>query len=228
MSHVISAGTITGPHHRIRNEENQDFYHSISEKGVTVIAVADGAGSLELSHVGAQLAATTVVGETIDCYFDGNEPEDAVRCGIEKTRDMLLERDDRDLIGCTLSVAIITEKGWAVGVVGDSFAVVSFEDDTHEMIQAVSDSEFVNITKLVTSRDHDPIFRSGPEQPIGLSVATDGLLHASLQDGVPLQGFWTPIVKRAAEENLDVEELLAHMHYRDKITDDTTLVIAAK
>lgn len=228
MSHIISAGTITGPHHRIRNEENQDYYHSISENGVTVITVADGAGSLELSHIGAKLAATTAAAETIDCYFDGNEPEDAIRCGIEKTRDMLMERPDKALIGCTLAVAIITEKGWAVGVVGDSFGVVSFDDDTHEIIQPASNSEFVNITKLLTSRDHDPIFRSGPEQPLALSVASDGLLQASLQDGVPLQGFWTPIVKRAAEENLDVEEFFAHMHFHDKITDDTTLVIAAK
>jgi hypothetical protein len=49
MSHIISAGSITGPHHVKNNEENQDHHYSITENGVTVIAVADGAGSLSLS-----------------------------------------------------------------------------------------------------------------------------------------------------------------------------------
>lgn len=227
MSHIISAGSINGPHHRIRNEENQDYFYHITENGITVIAVADGAGSLSQSHIGAKLASTTAVCETIDAILDGNNLESAVQIGVDRARDTLLDRDDRKQIGCTLAVAVISDQGWAAGVVGDAFAVISLADDSHQIIQPTSDSEFANITKLLTSKDYSPMYRSGTESALAVSAASDGLLQASLKDGKPLAGFWTPIVKRASEEAFNVSSFLEHMDANEKISDDTTLVVAA-
>lgn len=227
MTHNISAGSITGPRHKTRNEENQDYFYHITENGVTVIAVADGDGSLSMSHIGAQLAATTAAGETIDAVFDGNDLEDSVRTGIAKARDALLERDDHNLTGCTLAVAVISDNGWAAGVVGDAFAVISFADDSHELIQPECDSEIFNISGLLTSANCLPIYRSGADSVLAVSAASDGLIPVSIQDGKPLQGFWTPIVNRTADDDLDVSAFLDHMNSNDKISDDTTLVIAS-
>lgn len=227
MTHNISAGSIVGPHHKNRNEENQDYFYHITENGITVIAVADGAGSLSMSHIGAQLSATTAAGETIDSVFDGNSLEDSVKIGIARARDVLLERDDHHLTGCTLAVAIISDQGWAAGVVGDAFAVISFADDTHEIVQPKCESEFVNITKLLTSKTCNPVYRSGTDSVLAVSAASDGLIPVSLQDGKPLQGFWTPIVNRTADEDFNVNAFLEHMNLKDKISDDTTLIVAS-
>lgn len=227
MTHNISAGSITGPTHRTRKEENQDYFYHITENGVTVIAVADGAGSLSMSHIGSQLAATTAAGETIDSIFDGNSLEESVEIGIAKARDALLERDDHHLTGCTLAVAVISDAGWAAGVVGDAFAVISFADDSHELVQPECESEFVNITELLTSSKCKPVYRSGTEPVLAVSAASDGLIPVSIQDGKPLQGFWTPIVNRTSDADLNIPAFLEHMDSNDKISDDTTLVIAS-
>lgn len=226
MTHNISAGSITGPQ-RTRNDENQDYFYHITENGITVIAVADGAGSLSMSHIGAQLAATTAAGETIDSVFDGNSLEDAVKTGVTKARDVLLERDDHNLTGCTLAVAVISDHGWAAGVVGDAFAVISFADDTHELIQPDCESEPASIEELLTSANCLPVYRSGTDSVLAVSAASDGLIPVSLVDGKPAQGFWTPIVNRTAEDDLNVRSFLEHMNANDKISDDTTLVIAS-
>jgi serine/threonine protein phosphatase PrpC len=55
---TVSAGTITGPHHRRRGEANQDaveVWHD-DEQGWALVAVADGAGSLPRSGEGAARA----------------------------------------------------------------------------------------------------------------------------------------------------------------------------
>jgi hypothetical protein len=227
MTHNISAGSIAGPNRITRNEENQDYFYHITENGVTVIAVADGAGSLSMSHIGAQLAATTAAGETIDSVFDGNSLEDSVRTGIARARDVLLERDDHNLTGCTLAVAVIADHGWAAGVVGDAFAVVSFADDSHELVQPDCDSEHIHAATLLTSKTCEPVYRSGTDSVLAVSAASDGLIPLSLEDGKPLQGFWTPIVNRTSDEDLNVTAFLEHINSNDKINDDTTLVIAS-
>lgn len=227
MTHNISAGSIVGPTHKSRNEENQDYFYHITENGVTVIAVADGAGSLSMSHIGAQLAATTAAGETIDSVFDGNSLEDSVKIGVAKARDALLERDDHKLTGCTLAVAVISDHGWAAGVVGDAFAVISFADDSHELVQPDCEAEYVNITELLTSENCAPVYRSGTDSVLAVSAATDGLISVALQDGKPHQGFWTPIITRVSDDDLNVNAFLEHMEINEKITDDTTLVIAS-
>lgn len=226
MTHNISAGSIKGPH-RTQTDENQDYFYHITENGVTVIAVAAGSGSLSMSHIGAQLAATTAAGETIDSVFDGNSLEDSIRTGVAKARDVLLERDDHNLTGCTLAVAVISDHGWAAGVVGDAFAVVSFADDTHELIHPDCESESVSIEELLTSANCLPVYRSGTDSVLAVSAASDGLIPVSLSDGKPVQGFWTPIVNRTTEDDLDVRSFLEHMNANEKISDDTTLVIAS-
>ena len=45
---TVNAGTVTGPHNKVNNKNNQDSYASLQENGHTVVAVADGAGSLRL------------------------------------------------------------------------------------------------------------------------------------------------------------------------------------
>lgn len=228
MSITVNAGTIVGPHHLKRGEENQDAFVYLTENGYGVIAVADGAGSLPLSHIGAHIASSTAANEAMDALNSHCSAEEAVQKGIELAREALLNRDDVDKIGCTLAVGVITDEGWATGVVGDAFAVVSYDVDSHDLVQPEAISEYANVTKLLTSKDYNPLYVSGDEEIIALTVSSDGLEDTSLKDNFPSAGFWNPVISRALEGKMDVQAFLYYMNDNEKIYDDTTLVIATR
>lgn len=225
----VSAGTVVGPYHLRQGVENQDAYWFLEEGGYTVVAVADGAGSLPKSEIGAQLAAVTAVNETIDCLQDGASFEQAIGSGIDGARAVLLARSDVEEIGCTLAVAAMSVNGgWGAGVVGDAFSIISLEVDNHRLVQPDNDAEFANFTKLLTSRDPDPFIVAGSESVVAVAVSSDGLTNVSMIDGEPSGKFWSPIVSRALKDNMDIQSFLYYMDDNEKIYDDTTLVIATK
>ena len=226
---AVSAGTIIGPYHVRQGVENQDAYYFLEEGEFTVIAVADGAGSLPKSAIGAQLASATAVNETIDALQDGRSFQQAIALGIEKARVLLLSREDSHQIGCTLAVAAMSNTGgWGAGVVGDAFALISTNIDEHSVIQPKSSAEFANVTKLLTSRDYDPLIESGTEEIVAIVASSDGLTNTSMVNGKASQKFWSPIIARAIDDNMDVQAFLYYMNDNERIYDDTTLVIATK
>lgn len=226
---AVSAGTIIGPYHVRQGIENQDAYWFLEEGNFTVIAVADGAGSLPKSAIGAQLASATAVNETMDALQGGVNFHQAVSLGIERARGVLLSREDVSEIGCTLAVAAMSIKGgWGAGVVGDAFALISKSIDEHSIIQPKSSAEFANVTKLLTSRDYDPLIESGTDEIVAIVASSDGLTNTSMVDGKASQKFWSPIINRAINDNMDVQAFLYYMNDNERIYDDTTLVIATK
>lgn len=228
-SMTINAGTIAGPHHKNLGEENQDALYSLQENGYTIIACADGAGSLENSGVGASMAAATAVEEAMDSLITGNGIDEALHRGVEMARDAIMAREDYAIMGCTLSLAVNTPNGWGVALVGDAFAVVSQSVDDHLLIHREPDSEYANITKLITSNDYDPMYVYGEGPVAAISVSSDGLTNLSVNIGErqASENFWTPIVQRALNGNMDVQSFLEYMEQKEKLYDDTTLVIAS-
>lgn len=227
MFNVIS-GTISGPY-KDADRQNQDACDFLQESDFTVIAVADGAGSLKNSHVGSRLAASASVDEAMSALGEGVSVEEALHRGVNMARSCLHSREDKDEIGCTLVVGIICEKNdhWGLGLVGDSFAVVS-EEGKHRLVERESDSEFINHTKLLTSANHDPYYVLGEGRIDAMVVATDGLHHASVRQSKAVESFWTPLLSMSSQGSMDLDEFLAYMNDKEKIDDDTTVVIATR
>lgn len=223
----VSSGSLIGPHHGKSGQQNQDAFGFLEKDGLLIIAAADGAGSLELSHVGAQLAIDVVIEEAFACSRD-HGLDLIVELAIESARTVLMNHPDKDLIGCTLAVVGIVEDEWAVGVAGDAFAIIQAEDGTHELFENPPAGEYANITQLLTSDEINILIENSRNPIKAAAVSTDGLEHASLKNGEPFSGFWTPVFNWAAEEKLDVPSLLEHMNTQDKIDDDTTLVVATR
>lgn len=221
-------GTISGPY-KDADRQNQDACDFLQESDFTVIAVADGAGSLRNSHVGARLATSAAVDEAMNALMEGVSVEESLNRAISAARSCLHSREDRDEIGCTLVVGVICERNdhWGLGLVGDSFAVVS-EDGKHTLIERESDSEFVNHTKLLTSSNHDPYYVLGEGRIDAMVVATDGLHHASVRQSEAVESFWTPLLSMASQGSVDLDEFLAYMNDKEKIDDDTTVVITTR
>lgn len=223
----IFAGTITGPYHEQRGEENQDAYWFLRERGFTVLAVADGAGSLPRSGSGAEIAVNTAVNECMDDLLGGESFEEAVRSGIECARTSLTIRDDAREIGCTLAlVAYHEDGGWAAGTIGDSFVVISLDENTHSLVTSPKPTEFSNVTHLLTTSNVSPTIEHGDGSPVMFSVASDGFWGASTKAGAPSGVFWNKIVEYVSfKEDFSVDSLLEFMNQDGRIEDDTTLLI---
>ena len=226
----VAAGTIVGPHHRKNNEENQDALFYQQEDDFTVIAAADGAGSLKNSKFGAELVSYISVEETLNSLLNEESTiEQALRNGVERAKDDLMAQNNWETMGCTLSLAVHSPDGWGVALVGDAFAVVSKSVTEHELIHREPDSEYANITKLITSKNYDPLYVFGDEKICAVSVASDGLtnLSVNISEHTASPNFWTPLIRRASENEMNVEAFLEYLNKNEKLYDDTTLVIAS-
>lgn len=224
----INFGTINGPYHD-GEEDNQDAYYFLQENGYSVIAVADGAGSLKNSKVGANIAVTTAVNEIMDSLSCGDIMEGAVRKGVESAREALLQRDDYKDLGCTLAVAALADDEYSIGIVGDAFAVVSLSDKDHIFYQPESDAEYANVTELLTSKKYTPLYYSSSDDiPAAITVSSDGLLNSTISKNEPTSGFWNPVISRCLDDSMDIQSFLYYMQDNEKIVDDTTLVVASR
>lgn len=227
-STIINAGTIVGPHHRRNNEENQDSLYYRQESEYTVIAAADGAGSLKNSKMGADLASYISVEETLRSLLENESIDQSLQNGVQKAREELLNHKNSKTMGCTLALAVHSPDGWGVALVGDAFAIVSESFTEHRLIHRKPDSEYTNITKLLTSDNYDPLYITDEDEIVALSVATDGLtnLSVNIAENLASPNFWTPLITRASENTMNVEAFLKHLDTNEKLYDDTTLVIA--
>lgn len=224
----VTSGTLAAPHHRADKKPNQDAAMFRQFDGVTVIAVADGAGSLPLSHIGSHLAVEEVTNFFNADFNDETELKENIKAIIEDARSVLRNHPESDKIGCTLAVAVITDTMWAIGIVGDAFVVIQHENNELELFHTPPAGEFTNITKLLTSKlkKKDTLLASGAMPIKNIAVTSDGLEYSSLSSGKPLAGFWNTVFGWASNSVLNVSQLLSHMDKQEKIEDDTTLVVA--
>jgi hypothetical protein len=235
MGWYVAAGTITGPHHSRRSEPNQDAHAWLVLPGdLAVLAVADGAGSLPRSGDGARRAvriATDTAATALNALtagVDGAQLAEHAAAALTAAAADLVADPDSAALGCTLVVAIVSPAAWAVALVGDSFAVLTLPDGTHQLIRPPAAGEYVNITQLLTSRDAEILCAHGDEPLAAVTAATDGLAHPALVGDAAHPGFFTPLVRRAGDADLNVTSLLEHMHCAQRLDDDTTVVVAAR
>ena len=75
----ISGTAVQGLRHIDKNTPCQDKIFSLRKNGITAIALADGAGSAELSHYGAEITVKTICEKLCD-EFDKmiNNPDAAI------------------------------------------------------------------------------------------------------------------------------------------------------
>lgn len=223
MTFRVYGDSMMGPYHEKKSTPNQDAYTYKKDSDKIALAVADGAGSLKRSHVGSRVAVETSVDKMM-CHDD--PPENRVRYAIEASRNEIFNHSKPQELGCTLAIATIAPDGWSVGVVGDAFAIIHY-DDHHELVTSEKISEYANITKLLTSDDWSPTIVSGRQDIRGISLSSDGLVNVALKNDLPFDGFWNTIIAKAEDESLDVNDLLQWIEDQGRIDDDTTLLVVA-
>lgn len=223
---VYEAGLV-GPHHVKTGNPSQDFVGHWQSGDTVVVVAADGAGSLALSAEGAFIATNTALDALSAALRPSVSPnEDMVRAALQAAREAVLAEDKSEFMGCTLAIALTHNNEWFAGVVGDAFVVVQDDEGLH-FVQEKSDSEYANITKLITSKTFNPVIVSGFDAD-ALVASSDGLQHGTVEKKVPTSGFWVPVLNGLRSGSLTLEDVLQHMESRQLIDDDTTLAVAVR
>ena len=221
----VQGGTIAAG----EKHENKNSYAFLQENGYTAISVSDPGENN--SAVGSSISAATSVEEALDSLISGLTVEESLRRSFNIARDILLNRDDVEDLGCSLSLALITPHSWGVGIIGDSFAVVSQSVDEHSLICA-EESSGVR-TALLTDEIFTPFFDVQESDPIAVSVGTRGLMKtATPKNGDNthklLESFWNSVINQSVSGDLDVERFLECVKDEGRLSQDTSLIIASK
>lgn len=150
---------VQGNGHFANNIPCQDKVASLRKNGVSVIALADGAGSAKLSHYGAE-KVTQFVCEKLCSNFDYMFADD--RDGLNAKTDLLFdinymleklaEGHDcsvRDFSSTLLSVAIRDEDVLAIHL-GDGI-IGCLKNDELKVISKPDNGEYANLTVFTTS-----------------------------------------------------------------------------
>lgn len=222
----ISSASVAGPYHVRNGDVNQDSMGSRAFGDSLAIVAADGAGSLDLSHIGSALAVETTLNSLAEA--DPTLPiADRLERAVMAAREALWRHPEKARIGCTLAVVLLTPNGHGAAVVGDAFAVLRDADGCLELVGSPPDGEYANQTKFLTSSDVEVQLVSGVGKLSGAAVSTDGLEYVAIQGGVAFPGFWDAIFRWGSTPGgFDVLQIFRRMEEDGRLEDDATLVVA--
>ena len=224
---LFTSGSHYGPQHH--PDDNQDNFALRISEDYIIVCVADGAGSLENSAKGADIAVNSAADYADDAYEFTENLEKLVLDSLQTARDRILSIEDYKTMGCTVALGIFSKEKWSVGIIGDAFAVVHHLDGFHELVTTKRSSEFANETTFITSRNYSPIVVSGNEEIVGLSVCSDGMIpHAVVSASeMAFSDFWNSILNRLTKnKNFPANDFLEYLFSNDKLEDDTTFITA--
>lgn len=219
------AASIPGAGHVRRGLPCQDA-HRVEElpRGGMVVAVADGLGSAPCAEQGAHLAVDTAVTALRAALETGQPKQGAawrqvVRQAFTEARATLAAcaaAEARPLAdyATTLLVAVVTNKGVAVGQVGDGAVVARLAPGRLVTLSKPQRGEFANETQPLTHADAVPVvtYVCQPGHVQALALFTDGVQQLCLDaaDYTPYAPFFGPLFtqicqplnRRAAEAAL--------------------------
>lgn len=219
------AASVPGAGHVRRGLPCQDA-HRVEElpRGGMVVAVADGLGSAPCAEQGAQRAVDAAVTSLRAALGAGQPKQGAVWRQVVRqaftdaraTLVALAEEAARPLAdyATTLLVAAVTNKGVAVGQVGDGAVVAYLAPGRLVTLSKPQRGEFANETQPLTHADAVPAvtYVCQPGHVQALAIFTDGVQPLCLDaaDDTPYAPFFAPLFtqicqplnRRAAEAAL--------------------------
>jgi len=214
---------------------------------VLVAACADGAGSAELSDVGAKIAVDSFLESATGFMMqDGadvahiDEPT-LIGWAKEAHRQIEAEAEARQIIprqfACTLLAAVVGSRAAAFAHIGDGVIVFDVAEG-YEFAFWPDSGEYANMTRFLTDPDYDIHLRTEclPRALGEIALLTDGLQSLALNyaEGRVHAKFFRPMFQAlcsaphgdALHESL--VSFLESKRVNDRTDDDKTLLLAAR
>lgn len=244
-----------GESHKLRNIPCQDyskskrFYSAKHQKTFVISGIADGVGSCDHSHIGAEVAVKSVITGIEDGLEKISDLKDeSVLRVLEDSFIFASSRveEKADKLGIsiiqfdsTLTVAVYSGHRLWYGHVGDDGIVAVFEDGSYEMITSRHKGDEANSVCPLRYKDMWE-FGTAKKGVISFAMMTDGLLDYCVGGEAMgnrvyfpfLQpGLMTPMTnnKVVNEERQDWDDYLSGKNrvpnfLREEVTDDITIV----
>jgi len=236
----VLGASVTGTLHAEHQRRCEDAHGWSIGDELTVIAVADGAGSRPgTSALGSHMAVATALSrghEQADSHALATDAE-AVACLIvEKVVEALAQEAEAQglelgRLATTLCVALLDDDHVTVAQVGDGVAVIEHEDGRIETVAHADRFEYANEVVFVTAADaleHLKVFAASGVRSVALS--TDGLRYKILDDlhaGAPFEPFFRDSFYYARSDVGTSAGIAAFLReVEDQTGDDKTLVLA--
>lgn len=244
----VAAASVRGAGHARADQVCQDAHaFTLLSNGVLVAAVADGAGSANLSEVGSALAAETAVAaittaQTLPSVTDlegwNTLLTDALRLAQIRLETEAEQRAvDPNALATTLLLAVATPEATAVLQVGDGAIVVGDADGSARALTFPLHGEYANTTVFLTSPDALETAQFGLHPAATyLALFSDGLQRIALDmaTGTPFAPFFLPLFRFVANEpeavaaQTQLTSFLSSPRVQERSDDDITLLLAAR
>jgi len=245
----FAAGRATGSSHEKTGKPCQDRYACavLALEDALVAVVADGAGTAEHSHIGAEIAVTTLsdMGQ-LGVRAGRKDYREILREGAIVARQRLIESaGDRKLtprdLACTLLAVLVTPFGGAALQIGDGVIVLGTAASEWRWAIWPQNGEYANATFFLS--DERALAQAEivdiPDDVQDVALMSDGMeplaLHfASRRAHAPFfRTVFAPLHAHAAEGESPelsqaVTQLLGSPAVRARTDDDTTLVLATR
>jgi hypothetical protein len=245
----VLGASVQGTSHQKNDRPCQDAHaYRVTEQGVLIIAVADGAGSAEQSHAGATLAVAQAVdalaqSTTVQVPPDDDEAawkqlmQTAFTTAFNALQAYALQEDlSLRALSTTLTCVLARSNLLVVGQVGDGAVILEATDGSFSTALPPQRGEYANETFFLTTKDmlnHIDMLVQ-PCAIRSLAVTTDGLLRLAMQmaDYTSSPRFFQPVLEFVAEaedETASQQELIAFLESErvcQRTDDDKTLVLA--
>jgi hypothetical protein len=244
--HIVGA-SVGGTSHQQNDIPCQDAHgYRVLLNGAVVIAVADGAGTASRSHEGAQRAVEQAL-DTLerDLAYDVPRTEFAwqrlMTDAFRQAREAIVRHagwEDASLrdFAATLTCAVASDEGLALGQIGDCLAVArTGKDDPLFVATQPQRGEYANETFFLTLDDALEHLQVQVYPPVqALALMSDGLVRLAVNvvENVPHTPFFRPLLDFAVamKDEKKAQEQLAAFLASERVCartdDDKTLVLA--
>lgn len=205
---TVSAVTLMGQKHKSRGVPCEDYSLATQRDGVSVVVVADGAGSKQYTHAkyGSKSACETV-SELLINYFDAlyyENREAAVRSIVIATVHVgfanLIDKfklDSLERLSCTLLFCAVKDRRVLIGHIGDGLIAAASPTGVHPLSMPQNDS--AGRTYFVTAphaADYLRIIKTTVDDIHGIALMTDGVQDSVYDEN---SGLVKPVVARMIE-----------------------------
>ena len=240
----IAGTAVQGRGHIAHNTPCQDKIFSLRDNGVTAIALADGAGSAELSHYGAEAAVKAICRMFCDDFEDMvNEREAsvirlAIMNRLEDRLESLAEELDCDIydLSSTLIAAAADGKNVMQLHIGDGIAGY-FKNGELLVASYPDNGEHKNETTFITSPEALQRMRLSKGNIAGISgfvLMSDGAVASFFDSQVKVFVPLTEEIKRRCvmypedENNEELEDLFAKTIRYNRTYDDCSMIMMCR
>lgn len=220
---------------------------TVAADSTLIAVVADGAGTAELAHIGAEIAVATVINTAqLGLNAGRDDYSEILREGAALARQRIMEAAaekkalPRDL-ACTLLAVIVAPIGGAALQIGDGVIVIGEQPSSWRWFFWPQKGEYANTTFFLSDEKSlaNAEVSALPDEVLDVALMSDGLEPLAMQFAArkahepffrtvlaPLHAAAGP--GEASTLSTGLTTLLASPAVRSRTDDDASLVIATR